>query len=347
MARALVLERQRELALREIELEQELGPRDVRVRMHTVGVCGSDVHYYTHGRIGPFVVREPMVLGHEAAGTVAEIGREVSGLAVGDRVCMEPGIPDMTSRAAKLGIYNVDPAVRFWATPPIHGCLTPEVIHPAAFTYKLPDSVSFAEAAMVEPFAIGMQSALRARIKPGDVGVVTGCGPIGIMVALAALAGGCARVFISDVVAEKLEIAGRYDGITPVNVKGGDLAQTVRAATDGWGADVVFEASGSPRVYDTLFDVVCPGGCVVFVGMPVDPVPFNIVAAQAKEIRMETVFRYANIYDRAINLIASGKVDLKPLVSRTFEFEQSVAAFERAAEAHPTDVKIQIAFPQA
>ncbi len=346
MARALVLERQRELSLREIGVPHEMGPRDVRVRMHTVGVCGSDVHYYTHGRIGPFVVRAPMVLGHEAAGTIVEVGREVTGLAVGDRVCMEPGIPDMQSRAAKLGIYNVDPAVRFWATPPVHGCLTPEVVHPAAFTYKLPDNVSFAEAAMVEPFAIGMQAALRARIKPGDVGVVTGCGPIGIMVALAALAGGCARVFISDVVAEKLAIAGRYDGITPVNVKDADLARTVREATDGWGADVVFEASGSPRVYDTLFDAVCPGGCVVFVGMPVDPVPFDIVAAQAKEIRMETVFRYANIYDRAINLIASGKVDLKPLVSRTFDFEDSVAAFERAAEAHPTDVKIQIKFPQ-
>lgn len=346
MPRALVLERQRELSLREIDIPQIFGPRDVRVRMHVVGVCGSDVHYYTHGRIGPFVVREPMVLGHEAAGTVTEVGAEVAHLKPGDRVCMEPGIPDMQSKAAKLGIYNVDPSVRFWATPPIHGCLTPEVIHPAAFTYKLPDNVSFAEAAMVEPFAIGMQAALRARIKPGDVAVVTGCGPIGIMVALAALAGGCARVFISDLVGEKLAIAGSYEGIIPVNVREKDLAETVRRDTDGWGADVVFEASGAPKVYDTLFDVVCPGGCVVFVGMPVDPVPFNVVAAQAKEIRMETVFRYANIYDRAINLIASGKVDLKRLVSRTFTFEDSVAAFERAAEAHPTDVKIQIAFAE-
>jgi D-xylulose reductase len=343
MPRALVLERQRELSLREIELPMTLGPRDVRIRMHTVGVCGSDVHYYTHGRIGPFVVRAPMVLGHEAAGTVIAVGAEVTSLRPGDRVCMEPGIPDMQSKAAKLGIYNVDPSVRFWATPPIHGCLTPEVIHPAAFTYKLPDNVSFA----VEPFAIGMQAALRARIKPGDVAAVTGCGPIGIMVALAALAGGCARVYISDLVAEKLAIAGGYAGIIPVNVRERDLAETIRHETDGWGADVVFEASGAPKVYDTLFDVVCPGGCVVFVGMPVDPVPFNIVAAQAREIRMETVFRYANIYDRAINLIASGKVDLKPLVSRTFAFEQSVAAFERAAEAHPTDVKIQIAFEDA
>jgi len=346
MVQALVLERKLELTLRDIDLPQTLGPRDVRIRMATVGVCGSDVHYYTHGKIGPFVVNEPMVLGHEAAGTVVAVGGEVGSLRAGDRVCMEPGIPDMQSRAAKLGIYNVDPSVRFWATPPIHGCLTPEVIHPAAFTYKLPDNVSFAEGAMVEPFAIGMQAALRAKIKPGDVGLVTGSGPIGIMVALAALAGGCSRVFISDLVQDKLDIAGGYPGITPVNVSRENLAAAIRGATTDWGADVVFEASGAPPVYKTLFDMVAPGGCVVLVGMPVDPVPVDIVAAQAKEVRIETVFRYANIYDRAIALIGSGRVDLKPLISRTYEFRESVAAFERAAGAHPTDVKIQISFPQ-
>jgi D-xylulose reductase len=342
MPRALVLERKHELTLRDIDLPQTLGPRDVRVRVATVGVCGSDVHYYTHGKIGPFVVNAPMVLGHEASGTVIAVGPEVTGLAIGDRVCMEPGIPDPTSRASKLGIYNVDPSVTFWATPPIHGCLTPEVVHPAAFTYRLPDNVSFAEGALVEPFAIGMQSALRARIKPGDVGMVTGCGPIGIMVALAALAGGCSRVFISDLVDEKLAIAGGYPGIVPVNIRRENLTERIRAETAGWGADVVFEASGAPKVYETLFSLVCPGGAVVFVGMPVDPVPIDLVSAQAKEIRMETVFRYANIYDRAIALIASGKVDLKPLISRTFPFEESVAAFERAASAQPSDVKIQI-----
>ncbi len=346
MVQALVLERKLELTLRDIDLPQTLGPRDVRIRMATVGVCGSDVHYYTHGKIGPFVVNEPMVLGHEAAGTVVAVGGEVASLRAGDRVCMEPGIPDMQSRAAKLGIYNVDPSVRFWATPPIHGCLTPEVIHPAAFTYKLPDNVSFAEGAMVEPFAIGMQAALRAKIKPGDVGLVTGSGPIGIMVALAALAGGCSRVFISDLVQDKLDIAGSYPGITPVNISRENLAAAIRGATAGWGADVVFEASGAPPVYKTLFDMVAPGGCVVLVGMPVDPVPVDIVAAQAKEVRIETVFRYANIYDRAIALIGSCRVDLKPLISRTYEFRESVAAFERAAGAHPTDVKIQISFPQ-
>ncbi len=339
---ALVLEQKGVLSLRDIDLPLELGPNDVKIKIHTVGVCGSDVHYYTHGAIGPFVLREPMVLGHEAAGTVVEVGADVVGLVPGDRVCMEPGIPNLSSRASKLGIYNVDPSVRFWATPPIHGVLTPYVVHPAAFTYKLPDNVSFAEGAMVEPFAIGMQAAARAKIAPGDVAVVIGCGPIGIMVALAALAGGCSRVYISDFSAEKLGIAGGYQGIIPVNIGERSLKDVVHADTEGWGADVVFEASGSPKAYNGLFDLVRPGGTLVMVGLPVEPVTFDVSGAIAKEVHIETVFRYANIFDRALQLIASGKVDLKPLITDTFNFQDSIKAFERAASARPTDVKLQI-----
>jgi len=340
--RALVLEEKLKLSLRDIDLPLEVGPRDVRIAIHTVGVCGSDVHYYTHGAIGPFIVKEPMVLGHEAAGTVVEIGSEVKSLKVGDRVCMEPGIPDLTSKASKLGIYNVDPSVTFWATPPVHGCLTPEVVFPESFTYKLPDNVSFAEGAMVEPFAIGMQAATKAKIVPGDTALVIGAGPIGIMVALAALAGGCSRVYISDLVSEKLAIAGRYDGVIPVNVRETDLKAKIAEETENWGVDIVFEASGSPRAYDGIFNFVRPGGTIVFVGLPVEPIALDIVSASAKEVKMETVFRYANVFDRALALIASGKVDLKPLITGTYDFEESIAAFERAASANPNDVKLQI-----
>lgn len=238
---ALVLEEKGKLSLRDFPLDRQMGPRDVRIQTHTVGICGSDVHYYTHGKIGHFVVNAPMVLGHEASGTVIAVGDEVTDLTPGDRVCMEPGIPDPDSRASKLGIYNVDPSVEFWATPPVHGCLTPEVVHPASFTYKLPDTVSFAQGAMVEPFAIGMQAALRARIQPGDIGVVTGAGPIGMMVALAALAGGCAKVIVADLAQPKLDIIGAYDGIETVNIRETSAADAVRDATAGWGADVVFE----------------------------------------------------------------------------------------------------------
>ncbi|MDF3608312.1 NAD(P)-dependent alcohol dehydrogenase [Paracoccus sp. DMF-8] len=344
--KALVLEEKGRLSLRDFDIPGEMGPRDVRVAIHTVGICGSDVHYYTHGKIGHFIVNAPMVLGHEAAGTVIATGAEVTHLKAGDRVCMEPGIPDPTSRAAKLGIYNVDPAVTFWATPPVHGCLTPEVIHPAAFTYKLPDNVSFGEGAMVEPFAIGMQAALRARIQPGDVAVVTGAGPIGMMVALAALAGGCAKVIVADLAQPKLDIIAAYDGIEVVNIRNQPLAEAVAQATDGWGADVVFECSGAAPAILGMHELARPGGAIVLVGMPVDPVPVDIVGLQARELRLETVFRYANVYDRAIALIASGKVDLKPLISDTLPFADAVAAFDRAVEARETDVKLQIVLPQ-
>ena len=340
--RALVLEKKGELAIREIELPQEIGAQDVRISVHTVGICGSDVHYYTHGGIGDYVVRAPMVLGHEGSGTVTEIGSAVRNLAVGDRVCMEPGVPNLASRATKLGIYNVDPDVTFWATPPDHGILTPTVIHPAAFTFKLPDNVSFAEAAMVEPFAVGMQAAARARITPGDIAVVTGAGTIGMMVALAALAGGCSQVIISDVSAEKLEIASGYEGVTTVNVLHEDLKSKVSELTNGWGADVVFEASGAPQVFDDIIKSVRPGGALVLVGLPPDRVAFDVNGAIARQIRIETVFRYANVFDRALSLIASGKVDLKPLITETFSFEQSIEAFERAAEGRPADIKLQI-----
>jgi D-xylulose reductase len=340
--RALVLERQHELSLRDIELPQELGPHDVKIKIHTVGICGSDVHYYTHGKIGPFVVRQPMVLGHEAAGTIVEVGSKVRHLKVGDRVCMEPGVPDPNSKASRLGMYNVDPAVTFWATPPIHGVLTPYVVHPASYTFKLPDNVSFAEGAMVEPFAVGMQAAAKARIAPGDTAVVLGAGPIGTMVALAALAGGCARVVVADLAQPKLDIAGRYQGVIPVNIREKNLVAEVKTLTDDWGADVVFECSGSPKVWDTIIELARPGGTIVAVGLPVEPVPFDIASLSTKELRIESVFRYAHQYERAIALIASGKVDLKPLISGTFPFNESIPAFERAAEGRPADVKLQI-----
>lgn len=339
---ALVLEQKGELSLRDIAVPQEMGPDDVKIAMHTVGVCGSDVHYYTHGRIGDYVVKAPMVLGHEGAGTVIEVGSQVSHLRPGDRVCMEPGIPDPKSRASKLGIYNVDPAVTFWATPPVHGILTPHVVHPAAFTYLMPDNVSFAEGAMVEPFAIGMQAAARARIVPGDVAAVVGSGTIGIMVALAALAGGCSKVIISDVSAPKLAIAGGYPGIVPVNVREERLFDVVMRETRNWGADLVFEAAGVASALNDMLDVVRPGGALVLVGLPPQDPVFNVNKAISREVRIETVFRYANVFDRALELIAAGKVDLKPLISHTFAFTDSIAAFERAAEGRLSDIKLQI-----
>ena len=255
---------------------------------------------------------------------------------------MEPGIPDANSKASRLGMYNVDPAVRFWATPPIHGVLTPHVVHPANYTFKLPDNVSFAEGAMVEPFAVGMQAAFKAGIKPGDTAIVLGAGPIGTMVAIAALAGGCARVIVADLAQPKLDIAAISQGVIPINIRKNNLLDEVNIRTDGWGADVVFECSGSPRAWETIMTLPRPGGTIVAVGLPVNPVSLDVSTATTKEVRIETVFRYAHQYERAIALMASGRVDLKPLISETFDFSDSIMAFDRAVEARPSDVKLQI-----
>lgn len=339
---ALVLEQTKQLALRNIEIDEPLGPFDVRIAIHTVGICGSDVHYYQHGRIGPFVVEEPMVLGHEASGSVVEVGSAVTHLKVGDRVCMEPGIPDPNSKATRLGIYNLDPAVRFWATPPIHGVLRPTVVHPANFTFKLPDNVSFAEGAMVEPLAVGMHAANKAQIKPGDVAVVTGAGPIGMVTALAALAGGCSQIIITDVQQPKLDLAATLGPITPVNVAEQDLTGIVSGLTEGWGADIIFEASGNAQAAAAVFEPLCPGGCVVYVGMPGEPIAYDVVAAQVKEARIEHVFRYAHVYPRALALMGSGKIDVKPLITDKFTFQDSVRAFDFATDMPPASVKAQI-----
>jgi D-xylulose reductase len=284
-----------------------------------------------------------MVLGHEASGTVIEVGGMVKHLKVGDRVCMEPGIPDPNSRASRLGMYNLDPAVRFWATPPVHGCLRETLVHPAMFVFKLPENVSFDEGALAEPFAVGLHAARKAQIKPGDVALVIGAGTIGLVTAMAAIAGGCSQVIIADILQEKLDFASRM-GMIAVNVVRESLSERVSSITNGWGTDIVFEASGSEAAVSKVFEPLCPGGRVVFIGMPIHPVPIDIVSAQVKEARIETIFRYAHVYPRALSLMEAGKVNVKPLITDRYRFEESIAAFEYAANPKPSSIKVLIEF---
>ena len=340
--KAVVLEKQHEISVREVPGDLVCGPGQLRIAPHTVGICGSDVHYYTHGRLGRYVVEAPMILGHEASGIVAEVGEGVEGFAVGDRVAMEPGVPDTSSRAALAGTYNVDPAVSFWATPPVNGCLVEEVIHPAAFTYHLPEHISFAEGALMEPLAVGMHAATKAHIRPGDTVAVSGAGTIGLLTASAALAGGASRVMISDVSPVKLQIASCIPGAMPVDLHERRLLDVVNEQTAGWGADVVFECSGHPSAYADLWRIGAPGNRTVIVGIPVDPVSIDITEVQARETTIENVFRYANVYQRAIDLVAAGRISLAPFITETFDMDHAVDAFDRVAEGRPGDVKIQI-----
>ena len=344
--KALFLDKKDSLALRDVPLPQDLGANDVRIKIANVGICGSDVHYCLHGNIGNFVVKEPMVLGHEASGTITEIGSAVKNLKLGDRVCMEPGIPDYASRETLQGMYNLDPDVRFWATPPIHGCLRESIVHPANLTFKLPDNVSFEEGALVEPLAIGVHSAKKARVVPGDTALVLGAGTIGLVTALAAIAAGCSHVIVADSKQQKLDFIGQhYDSrISTFNIATGDLKAKV------WqdhpqGVDIVFEASGNAQAILSTTSFLCPGGKVVLIGMPQNPAAIDIVEAQTKEIEFLTIFRYANVYDRAIKYIASGQINVKPLITHRYDFADIIKAFDFAATLPGDAIKIMIKLP--
>ncbi|MDF7640059.1 NAD(P)-dependent alcohol dehydrogenase [Bifidobacterium sp. ESL0784] len=341
--KAVVLEKKGVINVRDVPDAGKPGPGELKIAPHSVGICGSDVHYYTHGRVGKYIVEKPMILGHEASGTVLEVGPGVKGFKPGDRIAMEPGIPDMNSRATKLGLYNIDPSVRFFATPPVDGCLCDEVIHPAAFTYKLPDNMSYEEGALLEPLSVGLWAATKATIKPGDIGVVTGAGTVGMLTAACALAGGCSKVLISDTSAVKLDIASKIPGIIPVDITEEDLLERVKEETGGWGADRAFEASGNVRSYDNFWKLGAPGNTSVIIGIPADgKVPMDITEVQARETRIENVFRYANVYQKAIDLVSAGKINLKPFISKVYPMDEAKDAFDRVVEAHPEDVKIQI-----
>ena len=340
--KALVLETVNTLKLRDFPIEETVGPHDVKIEIKACGICGSDVHYYTEGAIGDFVVNEPMILGHEAAGVVVEKGDQVENLNIGDLVCMEPGVPNMQAREVLEGNYHLDKDISFWATPPIHGVMRETVVHPARFCFKLPEGMSAAEGAMMEPLATGIEAAKKASITPGDIALVTGAGTIGSVVALSALAGGCSKVIITDVKQEKLDIIGSYENIIAVNTAKTDLEAFVMEQTGGLGADVSFEASGSPKVFPGILSCTRKGGVVVLVGMSNDPVPMNVPLLQVRGLRIETLFRYTNTFDRAVSYIESGKVDVKPLISKTFSFEDSIEAYEFAAAGHPEVIKVMI-----
>ncbi|MGA2615903.1 MAG: NAD(P)-dependent alcohol dehydrogenase [Spirochaetia bacterium] len=341
--KALLLKSKNKLAIEDFSMDEPLTPDDVRIQIKDVGICGSDVHYYLHGRIGDFVVREPMVLGHEASGVITEIGSEVTRLKPGDRVCMEPGIPDFMSNETLSGMYNLDPEVRFWATPPVHGCLRESVVHPANLTFKLPDNVSLEEGALVEPVAVGVYSARVARIEPADIALVFGAGTIGIVTALAALASGCSKVILADVKDGKLKTVREHfsRNIVCVNSLKEPLVDAISGPAPE-GVDIVFEASGSNEVLSSFTKYLRPGGRAVLIGMPAEPAAIDIVGAQVKEITMSTIFRYRNIYPRALRLISAGVLDVKPLITHRYGFADAVKAFDFAANAPEDAIKIMI-----
>lgn len=305
----------------------KIGPDDVLIKVQSVGVCGSDLHYYRSGAIGDFKVEFPFVLGHEAAGVVEDVGENVTTLKKGDRVCMEPGVPCMKCEECLSGHYNLCRDVRFWATPPYDGVLSEYICHPAAFTFKIPDNMSYTEGALVEPLAIGLHACNMGGVKLGQTVAIMGAGCIGLVTLLAAKAYGATRIIVGDVLDKRLDKA-RELGAIAVNTKEEDFVAKVMELTEGRGADVCIDCAGFSATVDSCLSCAKPAGVVIIVGLGQDRVDgFNTSIMSTKELTVKSIFRYRNLYPTAINAIADGRIDVESIVSHRFTFDDTINAF--------------------
>ncbi len=321
--RVAVLERQNVMSMQE-RRRPEPGPNDVLVRVHRVGVCGSDVHYYTHGRIGGFIVEKPIVLGHEMAGVIEDVGPGVDRSRIGERVAVEPGVPDRTCEWCRRGRYNLCPNVVFMATPPYDGALADYIVSPSDFAFALPDNVSLDEGAMMEPLSVGVYAIHRSGLKAGDTVAVFGAGPIGLVTLQVARAAGAGAITVIDLEPGRLATAKRLGATTIINAKETNAVEALMAGTGNRGVDIVFEAAGNARTAGDAVRIAKRGGKVVMIGLPPeDNFPYPLVYAMAREIDIFTVFRYANVYPAAIALVAEGRVDTKSLITHRFPLEKA------------------------
>ncbi|MCC9204105.1 NAD(P)-dependent alcohol dehydrogenase [Arthrobacter sp. zg-Y769] len=310
----------------------QLEPNEVLVRVAAVGVCGSDVHYFRHGRIGQFVVEEPLVLGHEASGTIAAVGAAVDPARIGQRVSIEPQKPCRRCEQCKQGRYNLCPDMAFYATPPVDGAFAEYVAIESDFAHAVPDTVSDEAAALLEPLSVGIWACRKAGIGPGQRVLVAGAGPIGVIIAQVARAFGASAVYISDIAQDRLDFAARH-GAT----------HTLHAShpVDGLGVDAFIDASGAPRAVRAGIRAVAPGGRAVLVGMGAEDVELPVGVIQNREIWLTGVFRYANTWPTAIALAAEGKVDLDVLVTHQFGLGQVQEALDAGQEPGALKAMVQ------
>ncbi|GMR37359.1 hypothetical protein PMAYCL1PPCAC_07554, partial [Pristionchus mayeri] len=316
---------------------------ELLIRVHTVAICGSDVHYLRHGAIGSFIVNAPMVVGHETSGTVEGVGEGVDGFAPGDRVAMEPGIPCRMCSQCKSGSYNLCPEMRFFATPPVHGTLTRFVSHPADFCFKLPPSVSYEEGALLEPLSVGVYACKRAGITVGQKVFVLGAGPVGLLSALVALSHGVSSVVITDIDEGRLALAKECGVHHAVNVKGlspAEAREKVLAAL-GQEPDASIECTGVGPSIETAITTTRSGGVAILVGMASARCDLPILAAACREVDLRGIFRYRNCYPTALELVASKRIDLSKLTSAHYSLEQTREAFERSQKADVVKVFIR------
>ena len=321
------------------------GKGHVVVSVEYVGICGSDVHYFHNGQVGIYIVdlEHDYMLGHEAGGVITEVGEGVEGLKVGDKVALEPGITCGHCEFCKEGKYNLCPDVVFLATPPVPGCNEEFIEYPADYCFKLPDNMTTMEGALIEPLNVGMHAANQAEVMVGDTLVILGSGCIGLCTLLSAKAHGCGTVIVADLVDARLEKAKELGADYVINSGREDVIKKVEEITEGRFADKVFDTAGSTATIKQTAFLAKRGGTVTLVGISTHPeIEYNFGQVMDKELTIKSVFRYRNLYPRAIAAVSSGAINVKGIVTHVFDFDHIQDAYDEAVNNKTDLVKAVI-----
>ena len=322
-----------------------LGAHDVRVRIEAGGICGSDLHYYNHGGFGTIRLQEPMALGHAIAGTVDEVGSAVSLIAAGTRVAVNPSQPCNDCRYCRAGQHNQCLNMRFMGSamrfPHVQGGFRESITIDEGQAIPIAPTMTIAEAAMAEPLAVCLHAARQAGSLLGAKVLVTGCGPIGSLAVVAARYAGASEIVATDVSSYPLSIARQLGATKTINVA--EEPQGLAPYTQEKGTfDILFEASGNEVALRSALDALRPGGIIVQLGLGGDmKLPMNIIVA--KELQIRGTFRFNEEFRLAVDLMGSGLIDVKPLLTQTIPYDQAVDAFTLASDRSQA-MKVQLTF---
>jgi L-idonate 5-dehydrogenase len=342
--RAIVAHAAKDLRIEETP-SPPVGPHDIRVRIGFGGICGSDLHYYHHGGFGTVRLREPMILGHEIAGVVEAVGAGGRRVKIGDRIAVNPSVPCNQCRYCLEGRQNQCLDMRFYGSamrfPHVQGGFREVLVCLESQAQVVADGTSLQEAAMAEPFAVALHATRRAGALIGKRVLVSGSGPIGALTAIAARRAGAAEIVVTDIADGALSFASRVGADRVINVAREADALSDFSADKGY-FDTMFEASGAEAALRSGIDVVRPGGVVVQLGLGGEmKLPINMITA--KELELRGTFRFHEEFALALEFIAKGLVDVKPLISATAPLAKARDAFELASDRSQS-MKVQIAF---
>ena len=339
--KAAILYKPRDLRIEEINIPK-IGPNEILIETKSVGICGSDIHFYLDGRIGSLLIKKPLILGHECSGKIASVGKDVIQHRIGDRVVVEPGFVCGRCKYCKGGRYNLCRKVEFYGTPPYNGAYAEYIKAPKQNVYRIPENISYEEGAMIEPFSVGLMAAKMAKVTPQDIVTILGAGTIGQMVLQAVNVYGSLETYITDIIDYRLNYAEKFGAKEIINANEENVFEKIMELTDNEGVDIAIEASGSTSAILQTLDITKPGGRIILIGYPKEDIPLPLTKIINNEYNISGIYRYANVYPTAIKVTLHKKAHLAPYITHTFPLNNIKVGFDTHIKKIGNPMKIQI-----